>query len=64
VSRGEDRRPGWLRWAQRIQAIAQTGLAYARDPYDRERYEELLLVREARTGRWPPPLLRSEAKTA
>ena len=41
MSPGEDRRPPWLRWAQRIQAIAQTGLSYARDPYDRERYEEL-----------------------
>ncbi|MCG6920560.1 MAG: NUDIX hydrolase N-terminal domain-containing protein [Acidobacteria bacterium] len=36
-----DRRPDWLRWAQRIQSIAQTGLAYAGDPYDRERYEQL-----------------------
>ena len=34
-------RPAWLRLAERVQAIAQTGLAYARDPYDRERYEEL-----------------------
>jgi ADP-ribose pyrophosphatase YjhB (NUDIX family) len=41
VSAGPDRRPGWLRLAQRIQAIAQTGLTYARDPFDRERYEEL-----------------------
>jgi ADP-ribose pyrophosphatase YjhB (NUDIX family) len=41
VSPGGDRRPDWLRWAQRIQAIAQTGLTYARDPFDRERYEEL-----------------------
>lgn len=41
MSRGEDQRPRWLRWAQRIHAIAQTGLSYARDPYDRERYEEL-----------------------
>jgi ADP-ribose pyrophosphatase YjhB (NUDIX family) len=101
VSGGPDRRPDWLRWAQRIQAIAQTGLAYARDPYDLERYrelreiavelaaagldapqdavrvalasglgyptpkvdvravvfrgEELLLVREKRTGRWTFP---------
>lgn len=31
----------WLRWAQRIQAIAQIGLTYTRDPYDKERYEEL-----------------------
>jgi len=34
-------RPAWLRFAERVQAIAQTGLAYARDPYDRERYLEL-----------------------
>lgn len=34
-------RPAWLRFAERVQAIAQTGLAYAGDPYDRERYEEL-----------------------
>lgn len=33
--------PKWLRWAKQIQAIAQTGLAYVRDPYDRERYEQL-----------------------
>jgi ADP-ribose pyrophosphatase YjhB (NUDIX family) len=31
----------WLRWTQRIQAIAQTGLTYAADPFDRERYEQL-----------------------
>jgi ADP-ribose pyrophosphatase YjhB (NUDIX family) len=41
VSAGPDRRPAWLRFAQRVQAIAQTGLTYAQDPYDRERYEEL-----------------------
>ena len=41
MSAGPDRRPDWLRWAQRIQAIAQTGLTYAHDPFDRERYEEL-----------------------
>lgn len=31
----------WLEWTQRIQAIAQTGLTYAKDGYDLERYEEL-----------------------
>jgi ADP-ribose pyrophosphatase YjhB (NUDIX family) len=41
VSGDEDRRPDWLRWAQRVQAIAQTGLTYSEDPYDRERYEQL-----------------------
>ena len=30
-----------LKQAARIRAIAQTGLEYARDPYDRERYQEL-----------------------
>jgi ADP-ribose pyrophosphatase YjhB (NUDIX family) len=28
----------WLEWARRLQAIAQTGLTYALDPYDVERY--------------------------
>jgi ADP-ribose pyrophosphatase YjhB (NUDIX family) len=31
----------WFRWASRIRAIAQTGLAYAKDPYDLDRYTEL-----------------------
>ncbi|GIO31615.1 MULTISPECIES: NUDIX hydrolase [Paenibacillus] len=31
----------WLDWAKRIQGIAQTGLAYAKDVYDKERYEQL-----------------------
>jgi len=29
----------WLIWARELQAIAQTGLTFSRDPYDRERYE-------------------------
>ena len=33
--------PDWLVWARELQAIAQTGLAFTRDPYDRERYESL-----------------------
>ncbi len=31
--------PKWLDWAQRLQAIAQTGLAYDPHLYDRQRYE-------------------------
>lgn len=31
----------WLDFAIRIQSIAQTGLQYGRDQYDKERYEEL-----------------------
>ena len=33
--------PQWLLQAREIQAIAQTGLAFTRDPYDRERYQAL-----------------------
>jgi len=31
--------PQWLDWAQKLQAIAQTGLNYNPPPFDRERYE-------------------------
>ncbi len=31
----------WLEWAKQIQSIAQTGLTYAKDVYDIERYETL-----------------------
>ena len=33
--------PQWLEWTQRLQAIAQTGLTYAADQYDIERYEQI-----------------------
>lgn len=33
--------PKWLTWAKEIQAIAQTGLTYAKDVYDIERYQAL-----------------------
>lgn len=33
--------PQWLGWVQRLQAIAQIGLAFSTDPYDRERYEQI-----------------------
>ena len=33
--------PKWLEWAKQIQAIAQTGLTYAKDVYYIERYEAL-----------------------
>ena len=33
--------PKWLEWARRLQATAQTGLTYARDPYDVERYQAM-----------------------
>ena len=33
--------PPWLNWCQQLQAIAQNGLTFARDPYDIERYNVL-----------------------
>jgi hypothetical protein len=33
--------PQWLVWTRRLQAIAQSGLQYGRDVYDKERYQEL-----------------------
>ncbi len=40
----QDPRPQWLRWAERLQAIAQTGLTYSQGPYDIERYRELRAI--------------------
>lgn len=31
----------WLEWVKRLQAAAQNGLAYARDPFDVERYTSI-----------------------
>ena len=31
----------WLQWAVELQALAQAGLTYCRDVYDRERYERI-----------------------
>jgi ADP-ribose pyrophosphatase YjhB (NUDIX family) len=33
--------PRWLLWARELQAIAQNGLTFSKDPYDRERYGQL-----------------------
>jgi ADP-ribose pyrophosphatase YjhB (NUDIX family) len=33
--------PPWIAWAKRLQTMSQTGLTYARDPYDIERYREI-----------------------
>jgi ADP-ribose pyrophosphatase YjhB (NUDIX family) len=39
-----DKTPNWLHWAQRLQAIAQTGLTYNKNPFDRQRLEEVNLI--------------------
>jgi ADP-ribose pyrophosphatase YjhB (NUDIX family) len=33
--------PAWLIWARELQAVAQTGLAFSKDPYDLQRYDAL-----------------------
>ncbi len=33
--------PQWLHWARTIQAVAQNGLAFSDNPFDRDRYEKL-----------------------
>jgi hypothetical protein len=33
--------PKWLVWARELQAMAQTGLTFTNDDYDRARYERL-----------------------
>ena len=33
--------PKWLTWAKKLQAIAQNGLTYSKDPFDIERFEEV-----------------------
>lgn len=33
--------PAWLDWAKELQALAQTGLAYSKDPFDRERFQRI-----------------------
>lgn len=33
--------PKWLGWVQQVQALAQDGLAYSQNPFDRDRYQAL-----------------------
>jgi ADP-ribose pyrophosphatase YjhB (NUDIX family) len=54
--------PNWLEWARELQAIAQTGLTFCRDPYDRERYEAIRqLAARMFAARTDAPLERIEA---
>ncbi len=54
--------PDWLVWTRELQAIAQTGLAFTHDPYDRERYETLrALASRMMAARSDAPAGRIEA---
>ncbi len=33
--------PQWLLWAQKLQSLAQSGLAYCKNPFDIERYHAI-----------------------
>ena len=49
-------------WARRLQAIAQNGLTFSRDPFDRERYRELENLAASMLGAElaaPPEALRA-----
>jgi len=35
------KRPEWLRWTDALRSIARAGLAYSRDPFDRDRFESV-----------------------
>jgi ADP-ribose pyrophosphatase YjhB (NUDIX family) len=39
-----ERPPRWLKWAREIQALAQTGLHYARNEFERQRAQRLLEI--------------------
>ena len=36
-----DHQEKWLQWAVELQALAQAGLTYGKDVYDRERYQRI-----------------------
>ena len=56
------RGPLWLLWTREMRALAQTGLAFSRDPYDRERYQRLTgLAARIMTGHTGQDARRIEA---
>ncbi len=34
----------WLQWAQRLQALSQTGLTFAENDFDRDRYSQIVVI--------------------
>ncbi len=36
--------PKWLDWSQRLESLAQSGLAYAQNPFDVERYRKVAAI--------------------
>lgn len=44
LRRGHVMEPQWLTFGKQLQAIASTGLHFAQDPFDRDRYEEVARI--------------------
>ena len=57
-----DQEFSWNSLAQRIQAIAQTGLTYATSPYDVERYDELSAIAASMSAGPEPERIALAAK--
>lgn len=54
--------PDWLAWTRELQAIAQSGLTFAKDPYDIERYQQLRALASAAMSRMtgtPAPVIEA-----
>jgi len=49
--------PAWLMWARKLQALAQNGLTYAQNPYDKDRYRQLQNVAAAVSELFDPSSL-------
>lgn len=41
ITQESEKNHQWLEWAQKLQAIAQNGLTYNQNPFDRERYQQV-----------------------
>ncbi|ETX03032.1 MAG: NUDIX hydrolase, partial [Candidatus Entotheonella factor] len=44
--------PRGLEWAQRLQALAQNGLTFVKDPFDQERYEAIRDIAAEMMATW------------
>jgi ADP-ribose pyrophosphatase YjhB (NUDIX family) len=44
--------PAWLAWARRLNALAQTGLTFAENPFDIERYTAIRTIAAEMIAQW------------
>ena len=44
MSSNHNRDPKWLQWSRQLMAIAQNGLAFVNNPFDKERYEAIRAI--------------------